>query len=67
MAGPRGERCSDCIKWDYTDNNFGFCRAGAPRPTIAVASKDGSYTLVWPSTGMEDWCYEFMGAVKDKS
>lgn len=52
------KRCADCKKWDYTSNNFGFCRANAPVPMVVEGGKK-DYALVWPSTGMDDWCFEF--------
>jgi len=51
-------RCADCKKWEYRNNNFGFCRANAPAPTIAKASASDEFTLVWPSTGRDDFCYD---------
>jgi len=53
------KRCADCRKWDYTSNNFGFCRANAPIPM--VVPEDQKNALCWPSTGMDDWCMEFEG------
>lgn len=53
-GGPKGEKCGDCIKWDYTSSNMGFCRARPPMP--AVMARSSEYILVWPSTGVEDWC-----------
>ncbi len=55
-------RCADCRKWDYTQNNFGFCRASAPVPSI-VEGGQATYALVWPSTGMDDWCMHFEASV----
>lgn len=54
--GPNGERCTECRKWDYTTGNFGFCRAHAPVPTVCRGTQSDEYQLVWPSTGMDDWC-----------
>jgi hypothetical protein len=58
------KRCSDCKKWDYHKGNFGFCRAKAPRPTIVRGAVHDEYTLVWPSTGRDDWCEDFE-AIRD--
>ncbi len=52
------KRCSDCIKWDYTSQNSGFCRANAPYPQVVPASA-GDLALCWPSTGTDDWCMSF--------
>jgi hypothetical protein len=53
------KNCKNCRKWDYTSNNFGFCRANAPIPMIVPDVKGRELALVWPSTGMDDWCMEF--------
>lgn len=53
------KKCGDCAKWDYTSNNFGFCRAKSPSPTVVQEIKGGEMSLVWPSTGANDWCMEF--------
>ena len=53
------KRCSDCKNWDYTKGNFGFCRRYAPSPTIVKGQTTEEYTLVWPSTGRDDWCNEY--------
>ena len=52
-------KCKNCGKWDYTSNNFGFCRANAPIPMIVKDTKGSEMALVWPSTGMDDYCFEF--------
>lgn len=57
-------RCKNCVLWDYAAQNLGFCRAKAPSPGI-VAGKAEEYTLVWPSTGMDDWCDEFSASVME--
>jgi len=59
------KRCADCKKWDYTQNNFGFCRASAPVPSI-VEGGTATYALVWPSTGMDDWCMAFEASEEAK-
>lgn len=55
-------RCADCKAWLLrSDNpNFGLCRMHAPRPTIAVLEEDIEYQLIWPSTGKDDVCQEFL-------
>lgn len=53
------KRCSDCEYWDFRSNNFGFCRANGPRATIVKGTSSDEYTLVWPSTGRDDWCNQF--------
>lgn len=55
-------RCADCKHWDYRNNNFGFCRAKAPSPSVQKGSPTDEYVLVWPSTGRDDWCSEFESA-----
>ena len=64
--GPKGERCAECRKWDYTTGNFGFCRAHAPAPTICKGGQSDEYQLVWPSTGMNDWCFGDFERALDK-
>ena len=59
-GGPEGQRCADCKFWDYSSSNQGFCRRKAPSPT--VMAKATEYVLVWPSTGLDDWCCEFVKA-----
>jgi len=54
--GPNNERCGDCGCWDPTEGNFGFCRARAPSPSVLKGTENEQYTLVWPSTGRDDWC-----------
>jgi hypothetical protein len=56
-------RCADCRKWDYTANNFGFCRANAPVASVVPEGKQGGWALCWPSTGIDDWCMEFESGV----
>jgi len=51
------KKCKDCKNWDYQSDNFGFCRANAPCPS--VVAKSSEYVLVWPSTGKDDWCGQF--------
>jgi len=51
MAGPKGERCIDCIKYDPSKR---VCRAKAPVPQIAPVGKD--YTLVLPTVMQDDYC-----------
>ncbi len=53
-------RCADCVKWEYEGDNWGKCKAHAPRP--GILRKEGprqNFILVWPSTGADDWCWEF--------
>lgn len=64
--GDMKARCADCKKWDYTQNNFGFCRASAPVPTI-VEGGTATYALVWPSTGMDDWCMQFEASAPEET
>jgi len=59
MAGPSGARCGDCIKWDYSTGNFGFCKAHGPRPSVCRGTEKDNYQLVWPQTGLDDWCMDF--------
>lgn len=56
------KKCADCAMWDYTSGNFGFCRANAPSPQVMVGGQQ-EYALVWPSTGMDDWCMQFSPSV----
>ena len=53
------KRCSDCKDWDYVKGNFGFCRHNAPSPMVVRGTVKDEYTLVWPSTGRDDFCGEF--------
>ena len=62
MATSNERKCSNCIKWDYTSGNFGFCRAKAPMPIPVNGTASDQFQLVWPSTGMDDWCAEFENA-----
>lgn len=56
MERVRKERCGDCKKWEPTTGNFGFCKANAPQATILQADERDKFIIVWPSTGMDDWC-----------
>ena len=53
MAGPNGERCIDCIKFDVAKK---VCRAKAPLPQVALVGSE--YTLVLPSVMAEDYCVD---------
>lgn len=53
MAGPRGERCIDCIKFDPKKR---VCRAKAPLPQIAPIGHE--YTLVLPAVMQDDYCVD---------
>ena len=57
-------RCADCKHWDYAKGNFGFCRFNAPSPSVVKGKTIDEYTLVWPSTGRDDFCSEY-DAVRD--
>lgn len=54
--------CKDCRYWDYTNDQSGFCRRGAPRPAPLAIPKGQmgvlEFTLVWPSTAKDDSCGE---------
>lgn len=54
--GPNKERCGDCLCWEPTKGNFGFCRANAPSPEILKGTENDQFTLVVPSLGRDDWC-----------
>jgi hypothetical protein len=44
------------------DRTFGFCKKHAPAPSVLAKTDDEDpYLLVWPSTGKDDWCFEFDG------
>jgi hypothetical protein len=64
MPGPHGERCNKCIWWEFNKSNFGFCRKNAPRPTPVKADRNDEFQLVWPSTGLDDWCGNFEQRIK---
>jgi len=53
MAGPKGERCIDCIKYDPSKR---VCRAKSPMPMIGLEGKN--YTLVLPAVMTEDYCVD---------
>ena len=55
----RKKRCADCRTWEYNKGNFGYCKKNAPSPTIVKGKTTEEYTLVWPSTGRDDWCDDF--------
>ena len=52
-------KCKNCLKWDTQVYPMGFCKAHAPMPTIVKGEEVDKYVLVWPSTGADDWCYDF--------
>lgn len=52
-------KCGNCYFWDYTQGNFGFCRARSPQPTVCKGDGKDSFLLVWPQTGLDDWCADF--------
>jgi hypothetical protein len=49
--------CATCAFWDAedADDNHGFCRRHAPRPTVGHL---GSITTDWAVTERRDWCGE---------
>jgi len=59
MAGPNGERCADCIKWDI---NKRVCRARAPGAQVAPVGVE--YTLVLPQMQIDDYCVNDFIAAK---
>jgi len=62
IGGNMKNRCADCKVWEYQKSNFGFCRLNAPFPTVEKGTTTDSYILVWPSTGRDDWCSQFIPA-----
>lgn len=54
-------RCADCMAWEIRqdDKTFGYCKANAPRPTVAKIEDAATYQIIWPSTGKDDWCLQY--------
>ena len=52
-------KCKNCDNWDTQAFPMGFCKAYAPSPTVVSGTEKDDYILVWPSTGSDDWCWEF--------
>ena len=55
-------RCADCRAWEKrTDNNkFGYCKRHSPRPEIKKMETGFEYQIIWPSTGKDDWCCDYL-------
>ena len=52
-------KCKNCQKWDAQAYPSGFCKAKAPQPTVVKGDAKDTYIIVWPSTGADDWCWDF--------
>lgn len=54
------QRCGNCACWRELSTLEGECRRRAPLP-LALAVQPGTVTgCVWPRTGPDDWCAEWM-------
>lgn len=51
-----------CKLWEQSkeDSNFGLCKANAPMPTVMILEAGRKYQIVWPSTGKDDYCFQFV-------
>lgn len=58
--------CNDCLFWLEDHSGYGECRRKAPRPMLR--GPDGNVEHIerkealWPRTGCEDWCGEYVEA-----
>lgn len=57
------KKCSACDYWDFTGENFGLCKRYPPSATIVKEDISAIYAIVWPSTGKDDYCGEFIPQV----
>ena len=51
--------CGQCVYWDerHTELGDGYCRRGAPSPTVVPLGPDMQPSLLaWPLTDSSDWC-----------
>ena len=56
-------KCKNCRAWEKREDEpkFGYCKRHAPIPTITAIIDGMTFQIIWPSTGEDDCCMEFLG------